>query len=144
MLGCVLSLACGTGVAVDDLSDLSPADTTCRELPLQTSARRLGVVRSFAIMRQSAAMRSVAVGVDSLDRPRMFYTMTSTKRGAKMEMQIVNVVFDSSGRMSMPVRTFMTRDIATGTGESKSVPLSAVDTRRVRALTTEVLHRCVR
>jgi len=59
-------------------------------------------------------------------------------------MQMVNAMSGFDGTMSQATRTFMTRDIATGTGDSNTLRLSDADTTRVRALAGELLKRCVR
>jgi hypothetical protein len=90
------------------------------------------------------APRSVGVGVDSSNHPRFVTSIVNRKAGTTMKMQSASALYDATGRMSQAVRTFTTRDITSGTGDSKSVALSDADTARVRSLTAEVLRRCIR
>jgi hypothetical protein len=88
------------------------------------------------------ASRTVTLGLDSANHPRMFGAVVSHAEGRTMKMQMVSVAFGTDGRMTQAVRTFMTRRVTSGTGDSKTVALSDADTARVRALTAQVLQRC--
>jgi len=162
-------VSCTAPAVADDLGPLSAADTTCREV-IQDSARAShGVVRLLMLGTPSPSQRNVAVGVDSLNRPRMLVAMMAPQTGVTIKtrvsgssfdsagrlplaarqvggtfkMQIVSVSYDTSGQMSLPIRTFTTRDAKSGTGDSKSVALSESDTARARNLTREAMRRCV-
>ena len=90
------------------------------------------------------APRSVTVGVDSVNRPRLFSTMITHIQRPTMTMQNTTALYGQDGRMSQTTRTLTTRDVISGTGNSKSVRLSDKDTALVRALTAEVLRTCLR
>jgi hypothetical protein len=96
------------------------------------------------IQMPPSTSRFVSVGVDSLNRARVFSAMVSQKAGTTMKLQMVSASYDSNARMSLALRTFTTRELPSGTGDSKSVRLSDADTSRVRSLTAEVLRRCIR
>ena len=89
-------------------------------------------------------MRYLTVGVDSANRARVFSTLITHIQRPTMTMQSTTALYGKDGRMSQTTRTLTTRDITSGTGDSKSVQLSDKDTARVRALTAEVLRHCLR
>ena len=145
VLACLATAACAVPVTADDLSALSASDsTTCREIRQDSARASRGISRMIAIEATRPASRSVVVAVDSLNHPRFFSSMVNRKAGTTMKMQSASATYDATGRMSQAVRTFTTRDITSGTGDSKSVALSDADTARVRSLTAEVLRRCIR
>jgi len=145
MLACLATWACAAPVTADDLSALSASDsTTCREIRQDSARASRGIARLIMIEVPRPAPRSVGVAVDSLNHPRFFSSMVNRKAGTTMKMQSASATYDATGRMSQAVRTFTTRDITSGTGDSKSVALSDADTARVRSLTAEVLRRCIR
>ena len=145
VLACLATAACAAPVAADDLSALSASDsTTCREIRQDSARASRGISRMIMIEATRPALRSVGAAVDSLNHPRFFTSIVNRRAGTTMKMQSVSAAFDATGRMSQAVRTFTTRDITSGTGDSKSVALSDAATARVRSLTAEVLRRCIR
>ena len=119
-------------------------NTTCREVWQDSARASRGIARMIAIEATRPGSRFVGVAVDSSNHPRFFTSMVNRKAGTTMKMQSASASYDATGRMSQAVRTFTTRDITSGTGDSKSVALSDADTARVRSLTAEVLRRCIR
>jgi hypothetical protein len=95
------------------------------------------------VIQAHDSSRVVSVSVDSANHARVFSALVYHNEGRAMKMQTVGALFGADGKMSQGIRTFMTRD-SSGTGDSKSVRLPDTDTARVRALTAEVLRRCVR
>jgi hypothetical protein len=145
VLACLATAACAAPVAADDLSALSASDsTTCREIRQDSARASRGISRMIMIEATRPALRSVGAAVDSLNHPRFFTSIVNRRAGTTMKMQSVSAAFDATGRMSQAVRTFTTREMPSGTGDSKSVALSDADTARVRSLTAEVLRRCIR
>jgi FlaG/FlaF family flagellin (archaellin) len=144
IVACLATAACAAPVTADDLVALPASDTTCREIRQDSARASRGLARILMIERLPASMRFVSVGVDSSNHARVFSAMQSRKSGTTMKIQMVGASFDATGRMSQAVRTFMTREMPSGTGDSKSVALSDADTARVRSLTAEVLRRCIR
>ena len=136
--------ACASPVVADDLAALSASDTTCQEIRQDSARASRGFARMLMIEMPAPMSRFVSVGVDSLNHARVFSAMINQKAGTAMKMQMVSASYDANGRMLLATRTFMTRQIASGTGDSKSVALSGADTARVRTLTAEVLRRCIR
>ena len=102
-----------------------------------------GVVR-LLMTHSGDATRLLTVGVDSTNRPRMFSTLVSHIAHLTMTMRMVMALYGEDGRMSQATRTLTTRDVPSGTGDSKSVRLSDADATRVRTLTGEVLRQCLR
>jgi len=144
IVACLATSACAAPVTADDLLALPASDTTCREIRQDSARASRGFVRMIAIEATRPASRSVVVAVDSSNHPRFFSSMVNRRAGTTMKMQSASAAYDATGRMSQAVRTFTTRDMTSGTGDSKSVALSDADTARVRSLTAEVLRRCIR
>jgi len=145
IVACLATSACAAPVTADDLVALSASDnTTCREIRQDSATASRGISRMIRIEVTRPASRSVMVAVDSSNHPRFFSSMVNRRAGTTMKMQSASAAYDATGRMSQAVRTFTTRVITSGTGDSKSVALSDADTARVRSLTAEVLRRCIR
>jgi len=145
IVACLATSACAAPVTADDLVALSASDnTTCREIRQDSATASRGISRTIRIEVTRPASRSVFVAVDSSNHPRFFSSMVNRRAGTTMKMQSASAAYDATGRMLQAVRTFTTRDITSGTGDSKSVALSDADTARVRSLTAEVLRRCIR
>ncbi len=137
------TISCSSAAVADDLGSLAASDTTCREVIQDSSRASRGFVRMLVLGNSLSTSRHVAISVDSFNRPRMFTAVANKTVGTTMKVQMVAAAFEPDGRMSIPTRTFMTRDSKMGTGDSKSVALSSLDTGRVRKLTLEVMRRCV-
>ena len=145
IIACLAASACAAPVTADDLVALSASDsTTCREVWQDSARASRGIARMIAIEATRPGSRFVGVAVDSSNHPRFFTSMVNRKAGTTMKMQSASASYDATGRMSQAVRTFTTRDITSGTGDSKSVALSDSDPALVTSLTAEVLRRCIR
>jgi hypothetical protein len=137
------TLACKPDAPGPELVPLAAADTACTSVPQDGARLRAGVARLVTI-RTADASRGLAVGLDSLNRPRMFDAMKFRRDPGVLHTQMLTIGVDSEGKFSHPIRTFMTRDMKTGTGDSKTVIASTADTIRARELMAEVIRRCVR
>jgi len=142
--GAVLTAAaCKPATAGPELGPLSAADTTCTSIP-QTGARLRSGVARLVTLRTTDAGRGLAIGLDSSNRLRLFDAMKVGRDPGVMQTQMLTVMVDVNGRIIQATRTFMTRDMATGTGDSRTVKASTSDTTRARELMAEVIRRCVR
>jgi hypothetical protein len=139
----VAAAACKPAEAGPELGVLSVADTACTSTPQEGARLRSGVAR-LVTLRTTDAGRGLAVGLDSSNRPRMFDAMKFGRDPGVMHTQMLTVMVDIDGRITQATRTFMTRDLKTGTGDSKTVTASPADTARARELMAEVIRRCVR
>jgi len=134
-----------TSVDASVLNELPKSDKTCRETRQDSARASRGFVRTLDLETSSAPRRIVSVSVDSLNHPRLFSAVVtvSKRENNTAKSQMVTATFDATGHISQALREFRTMELPSGAGDSKRVVLSDADTARVRALTVELLHRCV-
>lgn len=142
-------LVCGSTVAcsgkkhvADELAALAASDTTCRMISANRPYSRIGVARTFALQTHDRSL-TIALGVDSANRPRMFSAMVTSNTGHTTHVKMDGAYYATDGAMFQASRIFLNHN-SDGTGDQKSVKLSEADTAKVRKLTAELVRRCVR
>lgn len=91
-LCCLATMACSSPTVAADLDELPASAQTCREVREDSLRARRGFVRTLALEMSPASNRFVFVGVDSLNRARMFSAMINKKVDKIVKSQMVTVM----------------------------------------------------
>ena len=125
------------------LAALRPNTADCRPTPVNVALRRNGVA-SATMVRDTAGKRMITLGLSARGEPLHLLVMISDDTGGtRHETEMINVSFDTTGRVIRGSRAAMTVGVPARLSEDRRSGLLPADTAQAKEL-VRAIQRCRR